>query len=98
MHLPAATGSTQPQAGQWIPFSDLDWGVDSSELGEDKHWQFEWGEELGQLMESYLFYEGEQSVQERTEHRTYYTSVTVRNSHKGAWALNCTTISLAFIR
>ena len=98
MHLPAATESTQPQAEQWISFSDLDWGVDSSELGEDTDWQFKWGEELGQLMESYLCYEGEQTVQERTEHRTYYTSVTVRNSHTGALVLNCTTLTLASIR
>ena len=72
--------------------------AETERSGGSNDWQFKWGEELGQLMESYLCYEGEQTVQERTEHRTYYTSVTVRNSHTGALVLNCTTLTLALIR
>ena len=78
------TPASQPQAvrvgSQWTYISSLNWGV---ECDEDGGWQFKWGKKTEQRLESYLHYDDEQTLQHRTECRTYYDSVVYRNDTTG---------------
>ena len=78
------TPASQPQAArvgsQWTYISSLNWGV---ECDEDGGWQFKWGKKTEQRLESYLHYDDEQTLQHRTECRTYYDSVVYRNDTTG---------------
>lgn len=83
------TPASQPQAvrvgSQWTYISSLNWGV---ECDEDGGWQFKWGKKTEQRLESYLHYDDEQTLQHRTECRTYYDSVVYRNDTTGeTWDL-----------
>lgn len=72
------------QKAPWIPFSTIHLGAT---LEEDADWQFQWGRKLGKHSETYLVYDGAGVVEERTEMRTSYSSVTMQNRATGIAAL-----------
>jgi len=80
MPTPASQPQTVRVGSQWTYISSLNWGV---ECDEDGGWQFKWGKKTEQRLESYLHYDDEQTLQHRTECRTYYDSVVYRNDTTG---------------